>query len=152
MNDPATAAASPAFRVSHSTHRLRTRGKGTYEITAETEAAVQSSGVRDGTVTVFIRHTSCSLVIMENADPSARRDLHEFFDRLVPEDTPWFQHICEGPDDMPSHIRMALTRTSEAIPVIGGELSLGTWQGIYLFEHRRAPHSREIVFTVMGCG
>jgi secondary thiamine-phosphate synthase enzyme len=87
---------------------------------------------------------------MENADPSARHDLHEFFERLVPENTPWFQHTCEGPDDMPSHIRMALTRTSETIPVSGGRMLLGTWQGIYLFEHRRAPHRREIIVTATG--
>lgn len=95
---------------------IRTRGKGTYQITAEVGEIVQRSGIKTGTVTVFVRHTSASLVIMENADPSARRDLEEFFERLVPEDTPWFVHTDEGPDDMPSHIRMALTRTSEVIP------------------------------------
>lgn len=138
------------FHISHTAHTLRTRGKGTYELTDKAEHALRASGVREGTLTVFTRHTSCSLVIMENADPSARRDLHEFFDRLVPENTPWFVHTCEGPDDMPSHIRMALTRTSETIPIINGRLALGTWQGIYLFEHRRDPHSREVLFTVMG--
>jgi secondary thiamine-phosphate synthase enzyme len=106
--------------------------------------------VREGVVTVFVRHTSASLVIMENADPTARQDLHEYFERLVPESTPWFEHTCEGPDDMPSHIRMALTRTSESVPVSGGRLLLGTWQGIYLFEHRRAPHRRQVLITVMG--
>jgi secondary thiamine-phosphate synthase enzyme len=129
---------------------LRTRGKGTYEITAEVAGIVQRSGIKTGTVTVFVRHTSASLVIMENADPSARRDLEEFFERLVPEDTSWFVHTDEGPDDMPSHIRMALTRTSEVIPVIGSRMALGTWQGIFLFEHRRAPHRREIVVSVVG--
>jgi secondary thiamine-phosphate synthase enzyme len=129
---------------------LRTRGKGTYPVTAEVAGIVQRSGIKTGTVTVFVRHTSASLVIMENADPSARRDLEEFFERLVPEDTPWFVHTDEGPDDMPSHIRMALTRTSEVIPVIGGRMALGTWQGIFLFEHRRAPHHREIVASVTG--
>ncbi len=128
----------------------RTRGKGTYPITAEVAGVVQRSGIATGTVTVFVRHTSASLVIMENADPSARRDLEEFFERLVPEDTPWFVHTDEGPDDMPSHIRMALTRTSEVIPVLGGRMALGTWQGIFLFEHRRAPHRREIVVSVTG--
>jgi secondary thiamine-phosphate synthase enzyme len=128
----------------------RTRGKGTYPITAEVAGVVQRSGIATGTVTVFVRHTSASLVIMENADPSARRDLEEFFERLVPEDTPWFVHTDEGPDDMPSHIRMALTRTSEVIPVIRGRMALGTWQGIFLFEHRRAPHRREIVVSVVG--
>lgn len=129
---------------------LRTRGKGTYEITREVAAIVGRSGIVTGTVTVFVKHTSASLVIMENADPSARRDLEVFFDKLVPEDTPWFVHTMEGPDDMPSHIRMALTRTSEVIPVMQGHMTLGTWQGIFLFEHRRAPHHREIVVSVVG--
>ncbi|MEK7952046.1 secondary thiamine-phosphate synthase enzyme YjbQ [Luteolibacter soli] len=129
---------------------IRTRGKGTYQITSEVAGIVQRSGIETGTVTVFVRHTSASLVIMENADPSARRDLEEFFERLVPEDTPWFVHTDEGPDDMPSHIRMALTRTSEVIPIMGGRMVLGTWQGIFLFEHRRAPHRREIVVSVVG--
>lgn len=99
---------------------------------------------------MFVQHTSCSLVIFENADPSARADLHSFFDRLVPEDTAYFVHTCEGPDDMPSHLRMALTRTSEVIPVVKGRLALGTWQGIFLFEHRRAPHQRRVVVSVVG--
>jgi len=129
---------------------VRTRGKGTYEITREIAGVVGQSGIQTGTATVFVRHTSASLVIMENADPSARVDLEAFFDRLVPEDTPYFQHTCEGPDDMPSHIRMALTRTSEVIPVLGGRLVLGTWQGVFLFEHRRAPHVRQLVVSVVG--
>lgn len=139
-----------ACHVRHDTLTIETRGKGTVEITESVARLLKSSGVTEGIVTVFVRHTSCSLVIMENADPSARYDLHEFFERLVPENTPWFQHTCEGPDDMPSHIRMALTRTSETIPVSGGRMMLGTWQGIYLFEHRRAPHTRQVVVTVMG--
>lgn len=132
------------------TFSVRTRGKGTVEITREVEAIVSRSGITSGTVTVFVRHTSASLVIMENADPSARRDLEMFFEKLVPENTPWFIHTLEGPDDMPSHIRMALTRTSEVIPVINGRMALGTWQGIFLFEHRRAPHHREIAVSVTG--
>lgn len=150
--DPDTGSASSAatFRVTHTTHTVRTKGKGTYDLTGQAEDAVRASGVRNGTLTAFTRHTSCSLIIMENADPSARRDLHEFFERLVPEDTPWFSHTCEGPDDMPSHIRMALTRTSETIPIINGRAALGTWQGLYLFEHRRAPHTREVILTVTG--
>ncbi len=136
-----------AFSASFS---LRTRGKGTYEITSEVASAVRQSGIRTGTVTVFVRHTSASLVIMENADPSARTDLEAFFDHLVPEDTPYFVHTYEGPDDMPSHIRMALTRTSEVIPVVDGRMALGTWQGIFLFEHRRAPHRRQVVVSVTG--
>jgi secondary thiamine-phosphate synthase enzyme len=136
--------------VFHHTLEVSTRGKGTVELTAAVERVLRDSSVQEGTVTVFVRHTSASLVIMENADPTAREDLHEFFERLVPESTPWFAHTCEGPDDMPSHIRMALTRTSETIPVSRGRMLLGTWQGLYLFEHRRAPHRREIIVTVMG--
>jgi secondary thiamine-phosphate synthase enzyme len=132
------------------TFRISTKGKGTYEITERVERVVQASGIRTGTATVFVQHTSCSLVIYENADPSARTDLHEFFERLVPEDTPWFVHTSEGADDMPSHLRMVLTRTSEVIPVLEGKLALGTWQGIFLFEHRRAPHTRSVVVSVVG--
>lgn len=132
------------------TFSVRTHGKGTTEITREVAGIVSRSGVRNGTVTVFVRHTSASLVIMENADPSARRDLEMFFEKLVPENTPWFVHTQEGPDDMPSHIRMALTRTSEVIPVMESRMALGTWQGIFLFEHRRDPHRREIAVSVMG--
>ena len=108
------------------------------------------SGLLEGTVTVFCCHTSCSLVIMENADPSARRDLERFIDRLVPENDPDFTHTYEGPDDMPSHIRMALTRSSEVIPVSDGRLLLGTWQGIYFCEFRNYGGSRKIVLTVMS--
>ena len=129
---------------------ILTHGKGTIEITRAVADIVRASAITTGIVTVFVRHTSASLVIMENADPSARRDLEKFFERLVPEDTPWFIHTSEGPDDMPSHIRMALTRTSETIPLAGGRMVLGTWQGIFLFEHRRAPHHREIVVSVVG--
>lgn len=129
---------------------IATRGKGTYEITNDCERIVRSSGIRTGTATIFVQHTSCSLVIYENADPSARTDLHAFFDHLVPENTPYFVHTHEGPDDMPSHLRMALTRTSEVIPVVNGKLALGTWQGIFLFEHRRAPHTRSVVVSVVG--
>ncbi len=136
--------------VHHSTIRIRTHGKGTIEITGEVRRAIEESGIKDGIVTVFVRHTSASLVIMENADPSARRDLEMYFEKLVPENTPWFSHTLEGPDDMPSHIRMALTRTSETIPIQNGRMTLGTWQGIFLFEHRSAPHQREISLTVIG--
>ena len=129
---------------------VRTTGKGTYEITDEVAQAVRASRARVGTATVFVQHTSCSLIIMENADPSARRDLEEYFNRLVPENAPYFQHTSEGADDMPSHIRMVLTRTSEVIPIADGRMQLGTWQGIFLFEHRRAPHRRRIIVTVLG--
>ncbi len=139
-------------RMSTKVSRLRvpTRGQGTWEITDEVAEIIRASGIMVGTVTVFVRHTSASLVIMENADPTARRDLEEFFRRLVPEATAWFRHTAEGSDDMPSHIRMALTRTSEVIPVSGGRMLLGTWQGIFLFEHRRQPHTREVVVVVQG--
>ena len=129
---------------------VRTRGKGTYEITDEVARIVRDSGVTDGQVTVFLCHTSASLILMENADPSARRDLERWFDRLVREDDPDFIHTHEGPDDMPSHIRMVLTRSSEVIPVHGGRMTLGTWQGIFVFEHRRDAHGRRIAVTVMG--
>jgi secondary thiamine-phosphate synthase enzyme len=129
---------------------IPTRGKGTYEITERCQQITRASGIRTGSATIMVQHTSASLVIFENADPSARTDLHAFFDHLVPEDTPYFVHTYEGPDDMPSHLRMALTRTSEVVPVMNGRLALGTWQGIFLFEHRRAPHTREIVVSVVG--
>ncbi|MCX6847145.1 MAG: secondary thiamine-phosphate synthase enzyme YjbQ [Verrucomicrobia bacterium] len=132
------------------TFSVHTHGKGTSEITSQIAAIVSRSAIQNGTVTVFVRHTSASLVIMENADPSARRDLEVFFEKLVPENTPWFIHTLEGPDDMPSHIRMALTRTSEVIPIIDGRMTLGTWQGIFLFEHRSRPHTRQIAVSVIG--
>lgn len=128
---------------------VRTSGKGTYEITDKVQQIVKESGFATGTVTVFVKHTSCSLVIMENAAPAARRDLEKFFERLVPEDAD-YEHDDEGPDDSTSHIRMALTRTSEVIPLSDSRMQLGTWQGIFLFEHRRAAHTRKIVATVMG--
>ena len=132
------------------TFEIATRGKGTYEVTAEVEAIVRKSGVETGIATVLLQHTSASLVIYENADPSARVDLEHFFDRLVPEHERGFVHTEEGPDDSPSHIRMALTRSSETIPVAGGRLMLGTWQGIYVFEHRRAGHRRRLAVSVVG--
>jgi secondary thiamine-phosphate synthase enzyme len=127
-----------------------TRGKGTYEITQEVTRLVRESGITTGTATVFVQHTSASLIIYENADPSARTDLHEFFERLVPEEQDYFVHTDEGPDDMPSHLRMVLTRTSEVVPIALGRMQLGTWQGIFLFEHRRAPHRRNVVVTLLG--
>jgi secondary thiamine-phosphate synthase enzyme len=129
---------------------VSTRGKGTYEITDEVARIVRSSGVTTGIATVFLQHTSASLVIYENADPSARTDLHEFFERLVPEDEDYYIHTAEGSDDTTSHLKMALTRTSETIPVVQGRLALGTWQGIFVFEHRTAPHRRNIVVSVVG--
>ena len=129
---------------------VRSSGKGTYEITRQIENVIDEAGITNGTATVFVQHTSASLVIMENADSSARTDLHAFFDHLVPEDTPYFVHTYEGPDDMPSHIRMVLTRTSEVIPVVNGQMVLGPWQGLFLFEHRNQPHTRQIVVMVQG--
>ena len=136
--------------VYHDQLERRTHGKGLYEITNEIQATIDKSGVRDGIVTVFVQHTSCSIAIMENADPTARDDLEEFFNRLVPEDADYFTHGSEGSDDMPSHVRMVLTRTSETVPIADGKMQLGTWQGIFLFEHRRAPHRRKIFVTIMG--
>ncbi len=129
---------------------IPTKGKGTVEITDSVEAALRESGLRHGTATVFCRHTSCSLVIMENADPSARSDLEAWLERLVPENDPAFTHTMEGADDMPSHIKMALTRTSEVVPFSEGRLLLGTWQGVYLWEHRARSHRREVVVTLSG--
>jgi secondary thiamine-phosphate synthase enzyme len=127
-----------------------TRGKGTYEITKQVEALLRSSGISTGLATVFIQHTSASLVIYENADPTARADLHRFFEDLVPENHPGLVHTAEGPDDSTSHLRMALTRTSELVPIADGRLTLGTWQGLYLFEHRTAPHQRTITVSLLG--
>ena len=128
---------------------VSTKGKGTYEITSEIQGALDSSGIRDGIVTLFVQHTSCSVTMMENAAPAARRDVERFFEKLVPEDAD-YEHDEEGPDDMPSHIRMVLTRTSETIPIRAGKLQLGTWQGVFLFEHRRDSHRRRISLTIVG--
>ena len=129
---------------------LSTHGQGTTEITAQVRDILRDSGLTTGTVNVFCQHTSCSLVLMENADASARQELEAFMQKLVPEDEPYFVHTIEGPDDMPSHIKMALTRNSETIPFADGRLLLGTWQGLFLWEHRDAPHTRQLVVTVMG--
>jgi secondary thiamine-phosphate synthase enzyme len=139
-----------AMRIHHDQLEVRTHGKGLYEITDEVQSKIDRSGIQEGTATVFVQHTSCSVVIMENADPTARRDLEEFFERLVPEHTSYFEHSSEGSDDMPSHIRMVLTRTSETVPIAERKLQLGTWQGIFLFEHRRAAHRRKVLITMIG--
>ena len=138
------------MHVHHDQLEAHSHGKGLYEITDQVQSKIDNCGVRNGTVTVFVQHTSCSIVIMENADPTARRDLEEFFDRLVPEDADYFTHNAEGSDDMPSHIRMVLTRTSETVPIADGKMQLGTWQGIFLFEHRRAPNRRKVFVTLVG--
>jgi secondary thiamine-phosphate synthase enzyme len=132
------------------TFEVKTRGKGTYEITEPVAAMVQESGIQSGTATIFIQHTSASLVIYENADASAREDLHAFFERLAPEGADDYVHTAEGPDDSTSHLRMVLTRTSECIPVVQGRLALGTWQGIFVFEHRRAANRRSVTVAVVG--
>jgi secondary thiamine-phosphate synthase enzyme len=137
------------MQVHHHQLEVRTNGKGTYEITDEIQEKIDKSGVRNGTVTVFVQHTSCSLTTMENAAPAARRDVERFCEKLVPEGAD-YEHDDEGPDDMPSHIRMVLTRTSETIPIAGAKMHLGTWQGIFLFEHRRDPHRRRIQLTIIG--
>jgi secondary thiamine-phosphate synthase enzyme len=129
---------------------LSTKGKGTYEITGEVASLLKRSGITTGLATVFLQHTSASLVIYENADPTARADLHRFFEDLVPENNPDLIHTAEGPDDSTSHLRMVLTRTSESIPVAVGRLQLGTWQGLYLFEHRSAPHRRTVTVSLLG--
>ena len=130
--------------------RITTPGQGLHEITREVEAAVAKSGVEEGLATVFVRHTSASLVIQENADPSAARDLEAWLDRLVPEHDRLYTHLTEGPDDVPSHIKAALTATSIGIPVLGGRLALGTWQGVYLWEHRRRGSAREVIVHVVA--
>jgi secondary thiamine-phosphate synthase enzyme len=125
--------------------RIEARGTGLHEFTPEVERVVARAGLREGLCTLFIQHTSASLVIQENADPSARRDLERWLARLVPEGDALFTHDTEGPDDMPAHVRAALTATSLSIPVVEGRLGLGTWQGIYLWEHRRAGGPRSVV-------
>ncbi len=133
---------------------IPTSGPGLYELTDRAKNFVRESGVETGLLTVFVRHTSCSLLVQENAAPDVRRDLDEFFRRLVPSsDDPsmrWVVHTAEGPDDMPAHIKAALTAVSLSIPVMSGKLALGTWQGLYLFEHRESPHRREIVLHLGG--
>jgi secondary thiamine-phosphate synthase enzyme len=137
------------MQVQHERFEVSTNGKGTYEITDEVHDKIDKLGVRNGVVTIFVQHTSCSLTMMENAAPAARRDLEKFFEKLVPEDAD-YEHDDEGPDDSTSHIRMVLTRTSETVPIVDGKMQLGTWQGIFLFEHRREPHRRKILVTIVG--
>ena len=129
---------------------LATRGRGLYEFTREVESWVTRSGIQDGLLSLHLRHTSASLLIQENADPDVRADLDRFFARLVPDGDPLFKHTCEGDDDMPAHVRTALTTVNLSIPVRGGQLTLGTWQGIYLWEHRRVPHSRRVTLHLIG--
>jgi len=129
---------------------IATRGRGTYDITREVAGIVHASAARDGLATVFIHHTSASLIVCENADPSVRRDLDAFFARLVPDGDRIFSHDAEGDDDMPAHVRTVLTQTSIGMPIHDGKLELGTWQGLYLWEHRTSPHRRRVTVTVIG--
>jgi secondary thiamine-phosphate synthase enzyme len=129
---------------------VETRGQGLYEITANLRSLISDSKIQEGLCTVFVRHTSASLVIQENADPSAKHDLERWIARLVPEGDPFYTHDTEGPDDMPAHIRAALTATSLSIPVVEDELALGTWQGVYLWEHRRRGSRRELILHIAG--
>ena len=135
-----------------SSHRLQvsTRGKGLYEITGQMASWLENAAIGSGLLTVFVQHTSASLTIQENADPDVVHDLNTFFNRLVPEDNRLYRHTCEGPDDMPAHIRAALTLTQLSIPVERGRMALGTWQGVYVFEHRAAPHRRTVLLHLIG--
>lgn len=129
---------------------IETRGRGTTEITEQIHAAVAESGIREGLCTVFIHHTSASLIVNENADRDVQRDLEAFLTRLVPDGDSLYVHTMEGPDDMPAHVKTALTQTSLSIPVMGGRCALGTWQGVFLWEHRRRGHQRRVTVTVVG--
>jgi secondary thiamine-phosphate synthase enzyme len=138
--------------VKQFTHRLeiRTTHKGLYEFTRDVSKWVAECGIRAGLVTLFIQHTSASLTVQENADPDVVKDLNDFFGRIAPEDNRLYRHTVEGADDMPAHIRSALTLTQLSVPVIDGRLALGTWQGIYVFEHRAIPHRRSVVLHLLG--
>lgn len=138
------------MRQSLSNLEISTKGPGLHEITDQMRTFVAGSGVRTGLVTAFCRHTSASLLAQENADPDVQTDLLEFFRRIVPEGMDWIVHSTEGPDDMPAHIKAALTQTSIGIPVVDGAPALGTWQGLYLFEHRRRAHRREVLLHLIG--
>ena len=138
------------MKIHHHTITVATKGRGFHDVTSEVGEVVAQSGVRSGLCSVFVRHTSASLVIQENADPKVLRDLARWLDRVAPEDASAYEHDDEGPDDMPSHLRSSLTGTSESIPIVDGRLQLGTWQAVYLAEHRRAPHRRLVLVTVLG--
>lgn len=138
------------MQQSQTTIMISTAGQGLIDITREVSGWLAQSGIESGLLTLFCRHTSASLTIQENADPDVQRDLETFFSRLVAEDPALYRHTAEGPDDMPAHIRAALTQTQLSIPVQASRLLLGTWQGIYLFEHRRAPHQRKVALHLLG--
>lgn len=138
------------MRQFHTTFHIATQGKGLYDFTAEVMQWLGGQGGRDGLLTLFVRHTSASLVVQENADPDVQADLERFLSRLVPEADSIYRHILEGPDDMAAHVRAALTQTQLSIPVQDGAMVLGVWQGIYLFEHRRAAHRRQVAAHFLG--
>jgi secondary thiamine-phosphate synthase enzyme len=137
-------------KVHQDTLDVPTRGHGLVDLSRKVQAVVDASGITTGLCTVFVQHTSASLVIQENADPAVLRDMQKWIDRVAPEDAKAYEHDAEGPDDMPAHLRATLTKTSEVVPVTKGRLALGTWQAIYLWEHRRAPHTRSLVVHVQG--
>jgi len=139
-----------AEQVAQDSFAVHTRGRGFSDITAQVDNLVTASGVQTGIANIFTAHTSCSLLISENADPAVRRDMERWFARAVPDGDPLFEHDAEGPDDMPAHIRSTLTGVTLTVPVQAGQLRLGTWQGIYLWEHRSHPHQRKIIVTVLG--
>lgn len=138
------------MRQSHTTLEVNSRGRGMVDITRPVADWVRASGIATGLLTLFVRHTSASLLIQENADPAVQRDLERFFARLVPDGDALFEHRSEGDDDMPAHVRSALTATQLAVPLVDGRLVLGTWQGIYLYEHRRRAHARQVVLHLIG--
>ena len=138
------------FHQGFNEFRIATRGRGFYEFTDEVSEWISQRQFNEGLLTLHLRHTSASLLIQENADPDVVRDIEEFFTRLVPENAPWYRHTAEGPDDMPSHIRSLLTQTQLTIPLVQGKLALGTWQGIYVFEHRAQSHRRSLVLHLAG--
>lgn len=138
------------MRQAQFSFQVGTQGQGLYEVTEPVSDWIRTQGIETGLLTVFCRHTSASLTIQENADPDVQRDLMEFFHRIAPESSHWMRHTTEGPDDMPAHIRSALTQVSLSIPVVGGRMALGTWQGLYLFEHRRQAHRRTLTLHLVG--
>jgi secondary thiamine-phosphate synthase enzyme len=138
------------LQIRSTTLTVSTRGKGLYPFTRPVEDWISKQKLSNGLLTVFVQHTSCSLVVQENADPDVTLDLRDFFEHLVPEDDEHYRHTAEGPDDMTSHIRSSLTQTSLSIPLVSGQLALGTWQGLYVFEHRLRAHQRHVVLQLMG--
>jgi secondary thiamine-phosphate synthase enzyme len=150
MSKPVEVGARPLAHHHAETLTVATTGRGTFDISDQVERVVRAAGVGDGLCNVFLHHTSASLILCENADPAVRSDLERFARRLVPDGDPLFQHTAEGPDDMPAHVRAVLTQSSLCLPVAGGRLALGTWQGVYLWEHRLSAHRRSVTVSVLG--